>query len=207
MKAEITFARFLSTVLHPLLIPTLGMIILFNLETYVAYSIPQQARWLIMLIVLVNTAIAPLLTVFMLKKTRIVKDVMLDERSDRLFPLMFTALFFFLTYYLLKMVTMPSVVYFYIIGASLLVVSCLVISFYWKISIHMTSAGGLTGFLIVTSLLLKLNINMLIIMAILVSGLLGFSRIRLGSHTPAQVYAGYTLGVGGMLLLYAYLSF
>ena len=205
MKAELIVARLFSSVLHPLVIPTLGMIILFNLETYVAYSIPLQAKRFILAIVFINTAIAPVLTVFMLRRMRLIKDVLLNERSERLLPLLLTTLYFFLTYFLLRRISLPSIVYFYVLGATLLVLLGMVISYRWKISIHMTSMGGFTGLLIVTSLLLRTNINLLIIVAILLSGVVGSSRIRLNAHTPAQVYAGYLMGVGVMLLLYFYL--
>jgi membrane-associated phospholipid phosphatase len=205
MKAEVIVARLFSSVFHPLIIPTLGMIVLFNLETYVAYSIPPQAKRFILGIVFINTAIAPVLSIFMLKRMRLIKDVLLDERSERFFPLLLSALYFFLTYFLLRRVSLPSIVYFYVLGATLLVLLSMVITFRWKISIHMTSMGGFTGFLIVTSLLLRTDISVLILAAILVSGLVGSSRIRLNAHSPAQVYAGYLMGVGVMLLLYMYL--
>jgi membrane-associated phospholipid phosphatase len=205
MKAEVIVARLFSSVFHPLIIPTLGMIVLFNRETYVAYSIPPQAKRFILGIVFINTAIAPVLSIFMLKRMRLIKDVLLDERSERFFPLLLSALYFFLTYFLLRRVSLPSIVYFYVLGATLLVLLSMVITFRWKISIHMTSMGGFTGFLIVTSLLLRTDISVLILAAILVSGLVGSSRIRLNAHSPAQVYAGYLMGVGVMLLLYMYL--
>jgi membrane-associated phospholipid phosphatase len=75
----------------------------------------------------------------------------------------------------------------------------------WKISVHMTSWGGLTGFLLVSSFALRVDILMLILISILLAGALGSSRIILKAHTPAQVYAGYLLGVFGMLLVYSFL--
>ncbi len=205
MKSELAIARLLSAMLHPLIIPTLGMIILFSLDTYVAYSIATQAKRFILIIVFINTAVAPLLSIILLKRTRMISDMLLDNRNDRLLPLLLAAIFFFLTYFMLRGAAIPSLIYFYLLGAGMLVLICMLISMRWKISIHMTSLGGLTGFLIVTSLLLKVDIVLLVMLAILCSGLLGASRIRLQAHTPAQVYAGFTLGVMGMLLLYLFL--
>ncbi|MFO7978621.1 MAG: hypothetical protein R6U64_08170 [Bacteroidales bacterium] len=205
MKFELSTARLLSAILHPLIIPTLGMIILFNLDTYVAYSIPTQAKRFILIIVFINTAVAPLLSIMLLKRIRMISDMLLDNRNDRLLPLLLAAIFFFLTYFMLRGTAIPSLIYFYLLGAGMLVLICMLITMRWKISIHMTSIGGLTGFLIVTSLLLKVDLILLLMVAILSSGLLGVSRIKLQAHTPAQVYAGFTLGVIGMLLLYLFL--
>ncbi len=65
----------------------------------------------------------------------------------------------------------------------------------------MASIGGLTGFLISVSIILKTDIPVLIISAIIISGFLGYSRIRLGAHKPSEVYAGFVLGFGFIMAL------
>lgn len=205
MKIENRIASLLSAVLHPLILPTLGMIILFNLNTYLSYSIPGQAKKFILLIVFINSAIAPVLSILLLKRTGFIKDVMLDERSERMLPLLLSAIYFFITYYLLRKVALPSLLYFYIIGATVLVLLTLIITFRWKISIHMVSMGGFTGFLISLALLLHIDIDWLLILAFLASGLLGTARIKLNAHDLPQVFAGYAMGVGVMLILFLYL--
>ena len=205
MKIETRIASLLSALLHPLILPTLGIIILFNLDTYLSYSIPSQAKKFIVLIIFVNSAVAPLLSILLLKKTGIIKDVLLDNRSERMFPLLLSAVYFFITYYLLRKVALPSIIYFYIIGATILVLLTLIITFRWKISIHMTSIGGFTGFLISLALLLHIDINWLLILTFVASGLLGTSRVKLNAHDLPQVFAGYAMGVGVMLLLFLYL--
>lgn len=205
MKTEVILARFFSVVLHPLIIPTLGIIILFRLNTYIGFAVAEQAKRFILIMVFVNTAVAPALATVLLKRSGVIKNVLLDERGERLFPLLMSALFYILTYYLLKQITLPSLIYYFVIGATLLVLICLIITFRWKISIHMMSMGGMTGFLIAASMLLRTDITVLIMLAILLSGFLGASRIRLNAHTPSQVYTGYVLGLVVMLVLYTYL--
>ncbi len=205
MKTEVILARFFSVVLHPLIIPTLGIIILFRLNTYIGFAVAEQVKRFILIMVFVNTAVAPALATVLLKRSGVIKNVLLDERGERLFPLLMSALFYILTYYLLKQITLPSLIYYFVIGATLLVLICLIITFRWKISIHMMSMGGMTGFLIAASMLLRTDITVLIMLAILLSGFLGASRIRLNAHTPSQVYTGYVLGLVVMLVLYTYL--
>ena len=205
MKAEVILSRFISVVLHPLIIPTLGIIILFRLNTYISFAVAEQAKRLILIMVFINTALAPALATVLLKRSGVIKNVLLDERDERLFPLLVSALFYILTYYLLKQITLPSLIYYFVLGATLLVLICLIITFRWKISIHMMSMGGMTGFLIAASLLLRTDVIVLIMFTILLSGFVGAARIRLNAHTPKQVYAGFALGLLVMLMLYAYL--
>ncbi len=206
MNAEQKISRLFSSVFHPLVIPTLGLIILFNLQTFVAFSVPEPARRYILLMVFINTALLPVLSVFIMKRTGVIKDVLLDDRNDRIFPLLMASVFLFITYYLLRQVSLPSVIYFYLMGAVLLVLASLVVTFWWKISIHMVSLGGITGFLISIAILLNTDISLLIVLVFLISGLVGTSRIILNSHTLSQVFAGYFMGVGIMLVLFFYLK-
>lgn len=199
-------ARVFSALFHPLFIPTLGMFILLQLNTYIQFSVSQEARRFIILIVFINTAIAPVLSVLILKRTGYVRDFLLNDRGERIFPLLIAAVLFFMTYYLLRQIALPSLIYFYSMGATLLVLLTLLISFLWKISIHMVSLGGFTAFLILTSVLLGVNIPWLIMTAFLVSGFTGASRLQLDAHSPAQVYAGYLLGFAVMFLLFLYLG-
>lgn len=202
MKVETFLARLFSVVFHPLFVPTLGMMLLFRMDTYIHFAVPGQAKRFIMVIIFINTALAPALAILLLKRTGLIRDLLLDDRSERLFPLLVSSLLFFLTYYLLRQVSLPSLIYYYMMGATLTVITSLLITFRWKISIHMMSMGGYTGFLIATALFLKLDISWLIALLFLVSGVVGASRLRLQAHTPLQVYAGYLCGIAVMLGLF-----
>lgn len=199
-------ARGISALFNPLIIPTLGIFILFQLNTYVSFSVTMEARRFIMVMVFVNTALAPVIAILVLKRLGYIKDLFLYDSRERILPLLFSAIMFFMTYYLLRQLTLPSLIYFYLMGASLLALLTLLISFVWKISIHMVSLGGLTGLLIVTSILLQVDVSRLIIAVFLVSGITAAARIHLRAHVPLQIYAGYLLGLGVMLLLFVYLS-
>ncbi len=205
MKIENRIASLLSALLHPLILPTLGLIILFNLNTYLSYSMPGQAKKFILLIVFINSAIAPVLSILLLKKMGFIKDITLDDRSERMLPLLLSAIYFFLTYFLLRKVALPSLIYFYIIGATILILLSLIITYRWKISIHMVSMGGFTGFLISIALLLQIDIYWLLMLTFLLSGMLGTARVIVKAHDLPQVFAGYAMGVGVMLVLFLYL--
>lgn len=206
MKIETALARLVSVIFHPLFMPTVGMILLFRLNTYINFSVPDPAKRFILVILFVNTALVPALSVFLLRRTRVIQDVIPGGRHDCLLPLLISSMFYILTYYLMRQLSLPSLVNYYIMGATLLVLVCLVISFRWRISLHMASLGGLTGFFIAISLLLQTEIAWLIMITFLVSGFVGSARIILHHHTPAQIYGGFMTGVGVMLLLYSYLK-
>jgi len=199
---ETRIAKTISIVFSPLIIPTLGVLILFNVNTFIAQTIPLQAKTFIILIIFINTAIVPLFAVLLMKRFGLIGNLLLYDRNERLLPLIAAVFLYFFTYYILRQANVPSLLHFYFLGATFLVIISLFITLKWKISLHMASMGGLTGLLLSTAFLLRIDINFLIISTIIVSGLVGSSRLKLNSHSISQVFAGYILGVLLMLILY-----
>lgn len=206
MEKNKTWANLISFIFHPLVLPTFGISILLFIPSYIALSIPLTARRLIIGLVFVNTFIAPLLIIFLMKKIGIIKDFSLREKQERIYPTLVSTLFYLFTYYLFRQANLPSALGYFIAGATFVVLAGFMVSFYWKISFHMLSMGGFTAYLISISLLLGHEMPLLILASILISGLLGSARILLNAHTPAQVYAGYITGAGIMLLLFFWLQ-
>jgi hypothetical protein len=204
-KFELFWARLLSAVFHPLLMPTFAIIILFSLSTYISFSLGTQAKRLIIMIIFINTAIAPMFVILFFKKIGYISNLLLNERSDRIYPTIVTLFLYMFTYYLFRQTNLPSLLNYFIIGGTLLTFFGLIVTFYWKISIHMMSMGGFTGFIISISLLLRYDIPFLILASIIISGMLGTARIKLNAHTPAQVYAGYLMGAFVMLGLFLFI--
>jgi hypothetical protein len=206
MEKKITWANLISFIFHPLVLPTFGISILLFIPSYIALSIPLNARRLIIGLVFVNTFLGPLLVIFLMKKIGIIQDVSLREKHERIYPTLVSALFYLFTFYLFRQANLPSVLGYFIAGATLVVLAGFTVSYYWKISFHMLSMGGFTAYLILISLILGHEMHFLILSSILISGLLGSARIILNAHTPAQVYVGYITGAGIMVLLFFWLN-
>lgn len=197
----INIARFISTIFHPLLITNYFLFIVLNPGFYLALTIPENAKWMILGLVFITTFLLPLmmnsLIVFLLKK--VTSPEIGDKRNMQL---LMVSIFFFLTYYLLGSVHFSPVFNLYILGATLLATMVLIINFYWKISVFMTSCGALTGAFTGITLANKSSVLILIFISILISGLTGFSRLKLQTHSPAQVYSGFAVGAIIMTMIF-----
>ena len=73
-------------------------------------------------------------------------------------------------------------------------VICVMVNAWWKISTHMVGMGGLVGALNAFSILFYYNPVFPMSMLILLSGILGTSRMLLRQHSLAQVLAGFAVG-------------
>ncbi len=197
-----TSAKIISVLFHPLLLPSIGMLILFNSGSVLEY-LPFQAKKIILLIVSVSTFILPLTFVPFFVFQKIIKNVQMENNRERLIPFFVTSVLYFFCYYLLVRLGAPPTISKFILASTTTVVILFLLSFKWKISAHMIGIGGLTGALIAISFRLNVNLEYFIIATIIVSGIIGFSRLNLKSHKPYQIYVGWLTGlITSILVLY-----
>lgn len=90
MKTITAAARFLSAICSPLLMGTYGIALAIWLS-YLCYS-PDKAKAVVIAATFVATCIIPVIAIFLLSKTGVVKDPTLNERSDRAVPYIITGL-------------------------------------------------------------------------------------------------------------------
>ena len=189
-----TVAKIISILFHPLIIPTLGIFILFNTNSYLNFAIAEEMKTAILLLIGISTFVIPALVSFLLLNKKIINSLEMETPKERVIPYLFTILFYFITLYMLNKAPIPPIIFKFIIATTISIILAFTINFKWKISAHMIGIGGLLGALITVALLLHVYMLPLIIAAFIVAGLLGSSRLILNAHTSAQIYAGFALG-------------
>ncbi|MBT3385625.1 MAG: PAP2 family protein [Prolixibacteraceae bacterium] len=191
------FAKIISIIFHPVLVPTLGLILLFNSGFYFSI-LSWEAKRFILLVVFFSTGILPLLTVAILALNPKF-DISLDNSRDRIIPLLFSSVYYYLGYLLMNKMNAFPVFKIFLIASVIVIIALLMISFKWKISNHMAALGGLTGTLFALSFKTGINPLLAVVLAIFISGLVGTARLLLNKHKLWQLIAGYFLG---FLILY-----
>lgn len=189
-----SISRFLSYILHPLLMPFFAVVLVMNLNTYIAYSISPQLQRIIISLVFITTGALPVLTAIFLLQKGMIRSLEMESISERRIPFISTAVFYLICFYLLQQLPVPRMLSLMVLGATITIFVAWMLSFRWKVSIHMIGIGGLTGMLFGLSKILNADLLTIIIITILFSGLLGTSRIILGAHSPKQVYVGFLIG-------------
>jgi len=200
-KFEEQAARAISAVINPFVIPTLGLLILLNQDTHLFFTIPDTVKWIIILLVLSNTAILPMISIGLLKRAGIVDDILLNERNDRIVPMLLSAVYCIVTYFLFVSLSLPGIIALNILGLAVLVILSTIITFFWKISLHMVSVGGLTGLVAALPIVLKTDTSGLLPLLFILSGMVGTARLRLNAHNSSQVFAGFFMGFWVMYFL------
>lgn len=202
---EERLAKIISFVFHPLLIPTYIILFLINQQAFFALIIPVDAKWKIVSLVFIVSAVFPVITLFGMVRFGMVKSIQMENREERLYPYVATSIFFFMTYYMIWQIKLSPVYYYCLLGASILAVFTLLINIFWKISAHTVSMGAVTGALAGLHVVLNIDFLWYIVIAIFLGGVTGYARLRSGNHTQAQIYAGYLLGfivMFGLIMYY-----
>ncbi len=195
-------ARIISVIFHPVLIPTLGFILLFNTEFYFSF-LSWEAKRFVLLVLFFTTAVLPMLSVAILTLNR-KYDVAMKKSNDRVLPLLFSSVFYYLGYLLLSKIKAYPVFKIYMLAAVLVIIFLMVVSLKWKISTHMAAIGSLTAALL--SLSFRTGINPLweVLLVVIVSGIIGSARIIAAKHSIWEIVSGY---LTGFLIVYLVIYF
>jgi hypothetical protein len=201
---ENRIAKFISYVFHPVFMPVYSLMLLFNLKSFFNFELEFKSKLILLAFVLITTVVFPLLIVLLMKRQGFIQSYMMETRQERRSPYLITAIFYFLTYNMFRQMHLPDMYIFSMMGAAILLVIVIIVNIWWKISTHMVGMGGLFG--LITGIALKLGMDMLFIIAaiMMISGIVGFARLRSGSHKPAEIYSGFLTGVVVMFAIFFY---
>jgi hypothetical protein len=197
---ETKIAKTISVIFHPLLFPSYLIFIIFNLNHYISLIIPADARLIIFALVFATTFIFPAIFILIFKRKGLITSLHMESREERIYPFIIAGIFNFSTFYMLKQIQLSDIYSLLFLGSSVLIIICLVINFFTKISAHLAGAGGCAGALIGISWRLNIDLVLPILSVIFISGLIGYARLKLQAHKSVEVYTGFTVGMAVMTL-------
>lgn len=188
-----------SFLLSPMLMPTYGMIIAFQLSTY--QILLTTDKLIVIAVIAALTCVVPAIIFMAMKHFGILTDVHLNNRRERPLPYAIIIICYVVGALYLFNINAPTWMWMFLFGAGVAGLVSLVVNFFWKISAHMAGIGGLIG------LLCKINnygdgvfdLMPIICVMIITAGILGTSRLAMERHTLWQVVAGV---LNGFLCVY-----
>ena len=194
--------KIVSILFHPVFVPTITVFLVVKI--YSNIIILENQAGIILIGTCVFSLILPLLSVFVLLLTKKIDSLEMPKKEERFLPILFASVWMMLGFYFMKEIfgyapIMKSIY----LGAIYVMLISLLITKKWKISLHMLALGGATGVFIMLEFLFGQNL-MLVLITILISGILGFSRLSLKAHSLNQIYAGFIVGniIMGLSILY-----
>ncbi|MES2761129.1 MAG: hypothetical protein V4677_02940 [Bacteroidota bacterium] len=189
-------ANIISHLFHPLLMATYGCLVVFFGLTDTIYFIftPFKLKLIITLIIFAFTFLLPVLNLLILYKLNYISSLKIENRKERTFPLISTALCYFGLFYMIHDFNIWPAIKLFVLGGGLCILFAAIINLWWQISAHMIGIGGFFGVLLAICYYMQMPVLLAICTCLLVAGSIGFARLRLNAHTPAQVYTGFIFG-------------
>jgi hypothetical protein len=152
-------------------------------------------------VVIVFTLLIPLAGVLILLKFNAVNSLEMSVRNERTLPLIISSTSFMVLLFSLKSTGIPPVFLYILYSATFALLAGLLINLFYKISLHTLGWGAIAAAFTGVSLKLGVPLLAFIIVAVLLSGLAGYARLKQNAHNPAQVYLGYVAGISVIILI------
>jgi len=188
-------AKFISILFHPLWMPMLIYLLTRWLDPF--YVVTKQADDFVLLLLAVNI-VAPALSMLIMIRFGMLSSIELKNRSERLGPYLLTIFYYIASYMMLRFLgpELPRETFSFILAIIVSLIFALTVNLFWKISVHMLAQGGVFGTLLALQRIHpNIEVTLMAMCCVLMSGLTGYSRVKLDAHTPGQVYAGFALGL------------
>ncbi len=192
-------SQFISTIFHPILLPT-WMFLIFIVTGICEVSFVRADVCLA--IIFGTTFILPAITLLILKKFKVIESITMEKRSDRFIPLFVMIVFLYATSRFFNGIHALALYNFYLICNLMLCVVVFWINLFWKISMHGIGWGAFVATLLIMSTMSSLLYLPYFILSIILSGIVGYARLYLKSHTESQVYVGFIVGFIVVQVLY-----
>ena len=190
-------SRVLSVLLYPLFIPTYGMILFCC--AYAVHVTPLPLVWSLIAVIgtFILTCLLPISAIWLMIRRGQVADIQIAKASERTMPYIYTLSgFAFWAYFIIAVLKAPVFLGYIAIGATVAIGLIALINRFWKISAHLTGMGGLFGGLMSYCLAISATPTWGTFIGWLTFSLvLMYARLHLDAHTPAQVCAGWLLGI------------
>jgi membrane-associated phospholipid phosphatase len=181
--------------------PTYGFALIFFTTNYISTFTSSNLKLVILSITFVFTFLLPTINTLILLKMGRINSLEMETLKERIIPYTSTVLYYFALFYLFYNADFPNVFKILILGAAISILLTVFISFKWKISAHSIGIGGIAGATLGIIYRLQLDLHFVLMIVILFAGIIGYARLILKVHTPAQVYSGFILGFFVELLL------
>src|SRR5580704_1059810 len=96
-----TAAKILSYLLHPVLMPSYAVLLIFRISSYYSTIVSHDLKQRIFIIVAVDTLAIPVAFVYLMYLRGIVKSFEMNDKSERILPFIVTSICYFMAYYML----------------------------------------------------------------------------------------------------------
>lgn len=195
------------------------LVILLMINPYVFGLSTNKGVDILVISVFFLTVFFPIFATFMMKFLGLIKSIKMEEKSDRIAPLVTTGVFYMWLFINVKdNPGIPPSFSFFVLGATIAVFIGLIFNNFIKVSLHTMAVAGMLASLILIKYFYSystfvvetfdadyiISTNLVLLVVILIAGLVGTSRLLLGDHTSREVFLGYAIGIISQIIAFRF---
>lgn len=210
-----------SVVFHPLFIITYVTVFYLAIDPY-GFGVPsigEQVPFILM--IFFTTAIIPIIAVLLMKFLGLVQSLELKEAKERIGPYIITGIFYiWLTVNLFNNNEVPKLYVIFILGSAIGLFVSFFINNFVKISAHGVGMGGMLGFFLLllqspvqkvwfelsSSQAIGIPVIFFFLLVVLLTGIVGTSRLLLKAHEAKEVMQGVLVGLSSVFFAMAFIG-
>lgn len=192
-KNIILAARALSAVFTPFYLSLVGMTVLFTFS-YLS-QMPWGYKLSVLAMVYFFTILMPTMLIKLYRNYHGWTLIQLSRKERRVVPYLLSIVSYYACFYVMRLYNIPHFMGNILMAALVIQIVCALINVWWKISTHTAAIGGVVGALLAFSFIFMFNPITWLCFSLVLSGLVGTSRIILRQHTLSQVTTGFGVGV------------
>ena len=177
----------------------------------------EKAEFLLIFNVFMLTVFFPMFSIFLMKMLDFIQSYKMEDKTERIGPLITTGVFYLWMFVNFKdNSTIPVSFSSFVLGSTIGLFMALMLNSFTKISLHTIAAGGLVSGLLFIKYLysyetffvnlpfgsFQVSTTFVTIVAMIIAGLVGSSRLLLKAHDEFDVYGGYIVGVFSMIVAF-----
>jgi hypothetical protein len=190
------FAYFFSVLFHPMLICGYVVAFLIYVHPSAFEGVDPHTRNLRMFSIILFTVFFPGISVFLAWRLKLIKNLKLENRQDRLVGFIVTMFFYFWASYVFRnLPDTPTVAARFILGTFLAVCGAWMCTIFYKVSLHAVAVGGLLAFAILFVNQDPYASGLYLAIPVLIAGVTCTSRLILGAHNRFELLSGFIVGI------------
>lgn len=183
-REQFLWARLVSDLFSP---PVLWGALAFPIAFQAAESPSQALMWALLYVTLV--CVMPLLYIIWMVKRGKISDLHMEVRNQRIKPFIVSLFATTLAWWSLRALGAPSIISQLALSGMIQIAVLAAITLIWQVSMHAMS----TGSAVIGAVWVYGGPALLVMIPLLL--LVGYARLRLNRHTPAQVVVGAFIGL------------
>ena len=197
------FYKTISAVLHPIMVPTTG-VLLYLLILPNSYTSRQKTA--LLALIFITTYLVPILILVLFKKFNLINNFNINGVKERKVPVALMIIVFYLLGNTIENnIKMTDISLLFYTSSIALTFVYLCLTYQLKVSIHLLSLGISTGFFILIGFIYNYSLPIVVIGNILLAGIVANARMYLKIHQPKEVYLGFLSGLIAPFVVYSFL--